>query len=318
MCRSFLPAGAGGLSEDLTMASLQLYTRPFSTKQRRDLIPADAEIEYPTSDGEPMAEKDVHREEMVYFIEGLKDRYASDPDAYVSGDNFVYWEQGNPRKAISPDVYVVFGVPKRLRDCYKAWEEGGKLPDIVLEFTSISTKEEDQSVKGPRYKNELKVREYIQFDPTGDYLKPQSQGVRRVGERYEPIPIVNGRMYSEVLDLWLEQDGNWLWMVDPVTQKRIPTPLANAERARSEEARADAEAARAESEAARAKSERQAREEADLRAESEAARAEAERQAREEADLRAESEAARAEAERQARMALEREIERLRRKAVDS
>ena len=294
------------------MSTLQLPTRPFPAKRRRDSISVEAEIEYPTSDGKPMAEKDLHRNETVYFIEGLKYRYVSDPDAYASGNNFIYWEKGNPGKAISPDAYVVFGVPNRDRDCYKAWDEGGRLPAIVFEFTSNSTKHKDQRVKGPRYKDELKVQEYIQFDPTGDYLNPQLQGIRRVGDSYEPIPMVNGRLYSEVLGLWLEPDGAWLWMVDPVTQKRIPTPLENAIRAETErqareeaERRADSEAARAEFEATKAQAERRAREEAEHRAESEATRAESEA-------ARAESEAARAESERQVRLGLEAEIERLR------
>lgn len=34
---------------------------------------------------------------------------------YVAGDNFFYHEEGNPRAVISPDVYVVRGVPKHLR-----------------------------------------------------------------------------------------------------------------------------------------------------------------------------------------------------------
>ena len=231
-----------------------------------------------------MAESDDHREEMFYFIDGLMAHYESELDKYVGGNNFIYWEKGNPRKAISPDVYVIFGVPMRLRDCYKAWEEGGRLPDIVFEFTSNSTKKEDEDIKGPLYKNELKVREYIRFDPTGDYLKPQLQGIRRVGDSYKPIPLVDGRLYSEVLNLWLEQDGNWLWMVDPETMKRIPTSRQNLARARAEAARANSEAARADFEAARAEAERQSREEAERRAES----------------------------ERQARLALEAEIDRLR------
>jgi len=161
----------------------------------------------------------------------------------------------------------------------------------VFEFTSNSTKLKDQKVKGPRYKNELKVKEYIQFDPTGDYLNPRLQGIRRVGDTYEPIPMVNGCLYSEVLDLWLEPDGTRLWMADPLTQRRIPTPLENA-------VRADSEAARADSETVRAESERLAREESERSSETE-------RLAREDAEHRAES-------EHHARLALEAEIDRLR------
>ena len=47
------------------------------------------ELDYPTSDGKPMAETDIHRDQMVEAIEVLKGRYADDPDIYVSGNLLV-------------------------------------------------------------------------------------------------------------------------------------------------------------------------------------------------------------------------------------
>ena len=35
------------------------------------------------------------------------------PDAHVCGNMFVYYEEGNPRKVISPDVFMVRGVGKK-------------------------------------------------------------------------------------------------------------------------------------------------------------------------------------------------------------
>src|SRR5579863_10488469 len=96
-------------------------------------------VYYPRRDGKPIGETDKHRDLTFYTIEALKTRYAAQPDVYVSGNNFVYWEEGNPAARISPDAYVVFGVPMRQRDLYKAWEEGGHLPDVVFEFTSKKT-----------------------------------------------------------------------------------------------------------------------------------------------------------------------------------
>ena len=54
---------------------------------------------------------------------------------YVSGDLLIYYEEGNPRVAVAPDVFVVFGVEDRMRMSYKVWEEG-KGPDFVLEVAS--------------------------------------------------------------------------------------------------------------------------------------------------------------------------------------
>ncbi|MDE0483572.1 MAG: Uma2 family endonuclease [Candidatus Poribacteria bacterium] len=70
-------------------------------------------IVYPESDGKPMAETDTHRDLMIDFIQMLKHHYRDDADVYVSGNLLIYYEKGNPRKSISPDVFVVFGVAKK-------------------------------------------------------------------------------------------------------------------------------------------------------------------------------------------------------------
>ncbi len=70
---------------------------------------------YPTRDGRPMAETDKHAELMVYVRVALKAHFADQPNVYVSGNNFVFWEEGNPKARISPDAYVVFGVSNHLR-----------------------------------------------------------------------------------------------------------------------------------------------------------------------------------------------------------
>jgi len=51
-------------------------------------------IHYPESDGKPIAETDVHRDEMVYFIEALRTWLRSE-EAYVSG-NILLLPRGLP------------------------------------------------------------------------------------------------------------------------------------------------------------------------------------------------------------------------------
>ena len=65
-------------------------------------------VEYPDSDGSLIAESDWHRDELFDLIYRLKERYADRPDVYVSGHMFVYYEEGQPRQVIAPDVMVVF------------------------------------------------------------------------------------------------------------------------------------------------------------------------------------------------------------------
>ena len=71
--------------------------------------------DYPSGDGKPMAETDFHRDVIFDLIDRLKRWYADRPDVYVASNNFLYYEQFNRRRHISPDVYVVFGVPNHPR-----------------------------------------------------------------------------------------------------------------------------------------------------------------------------------------------------------
>jgi Uma2 family endonuclease len=185
---------------------------------------AEREVDYPTSDGRPMAETDLHRQVMMDLISTLEDYFATDPMVYVSGNLLLFYEKGNKRKHVSPDVFVVRGVSKLPpRDYYLLWEEG-KSPDVVIEVTSKTTRSEDQKKKRTLYRDVLKVPEYFQFDPTEDYLKPSLQGHRLVVGEYEPIEPVAGRLPSAILGLNLERDGTQLRLVEPAPGHRIPTP----------------------------------------------------------------------------------------------
>lgn len=209
-------------------------------------------VVYPTSDGKPMGETDRHIDLTMYVKQALMAYFADRPDVYVAANNFLYYQEGDPKQCVSPDGYVVFGVQMRQRDCYKAWEEGGKLPAVVFEFTSRETRREDTDTKRPRYEQVLKVPEYFLFDPTGDYLKPRLQGFRPVEGRYVPIPQVGGRMRSEQLGLELVQEGETLVLCDPATGERLPGFMEQTRRAEQEARRAEEEARRAEQEARRA------------------------------------------------------------------
>src|SRR4051794_21978605 len=141
---------------------------PVSTKAKQV-------IRYPTSDGKPMAETDIHRDVMVQSIWSLERWYEDDPMVYVTGNLLVYYVPGNKRKHVSPDVFVVKGVAKKKRLYYLAWEEG-KFPTAVIEITSSSTRNEDLKRKFELYRDEFRVREHFLFDPRHDYLEPRLCG----------------------------------------------------------------------------------------------------------------------------------------------
>jgi len=158
---------------------------------------------------------------MVDLIEALDGRYRDEPDVYVAGNMFLYYRKGDPRSVVAPDVFLVRGVPKGDRKSYKLWEEG-RVPSLVIEVTSDSTRDEDVGKKKTCYEM-LGVEEYILHDPQGDYLKPRLQGYRLVQGRYEPIPRrTDGTLESRVTGLILQIEGKNLRLIDTATGERLP------------------------------------------------------------------------------------------------
>lgn len=174
------------------------------------------QVFYPESDGQPMAETDLHRDLMVDHIRALRRRYLDEPDVYVTGNLFFYFVKGNPRAVVAPDLFLVKGVPKGRRRIYKLWEEG-RVPSLVIELTSDSTRDEDVSKKKEIYER-LGVDEYFLFDPYEDYLRPSLQGHRLTDGRYRPIETeADGSLRSLTTGLLLRREGERLRLVDATT-----------------------------------------------------------------------------------------------------
>jgi len=150
--------------------------------------PLFAPIDYPETDGQPMTESDPTRDYLTYSVEVLRSYFQSRRHVYVSGNLFIYYQEGNPKAVISPDVFVIFGISQRKRRSYKTWQEGGKLPSFILEITSMTTRKQDE-VEKPKLYASLNVQEYFQYDPTGDYLHPQLKGYHLVNGSYQPFPL---------------------------------------------------------------------------------------------------------------------------------
>lgn len=201
-------------------------------------------IVYLESDGMPMAETDRHRDLMIDLIQTLKHHFWEANDVYVSGNLFIYYEEGNPRKSISPDVFVVFGVEKKLRNTYLTWNEANT-PDFVLEVASPNTFREDMGKKKDLYASLLAVKEYYIYDPLGQIV-PSFIGYRLIDGEYQEIEFVNDRLPSAVLGLELGEHEGALRLYDPNNSQWLQTPP---ERAETAEARAETAEARAQQEA---------------------------------------------------------------------
>lgn len=207
--------------------------------------PLAQDIEYPDSDGQPMAESDEARDTMIECIQTLERHFAGRPDVYVSGNLLLYYHKGDPTRSVAPDVLVVLGIPKRKRRIYQTWVEG-KAPDVVIEISSETTWRRDAFFKTTLYAN-LGVREYFLFDTSRECLRGGPLlGLALDGPVFVDIePSQEGRVRSEALGLELfveraqDDEGLRLRFFDPQTGQTLQTP---AEAAQAAELRAHQEA----------------------------------------------------------------------------
>ena len=230
-------------------------------------------VEYPTSDGRPVAETDLHFLRLTDVAYGIRKFMAGRKDVYVGSNLLVYDERGNPRSHLSPDIFVAFGVEAGPRDLFKIWEE--KAPAFTLELTSASTRREDERTKRRRYA-QWGVAEYFLYDPRAEWLEPSLQGLELDGKRYRAmresvLPNGSRGFHSKALGLYLWLDGTVLRLYDPITDENLPTPHEEAAARRTAEQQVQEEAA------ARRAAEKRAREEAAARRALEAHRLEGER-----------------------------------------
>ena len=185
-----------------------------------------AAVEYPSSDGKPVAESDFQLTVLTYAREALRTHFRAREDVYVAANLLIYYQEGDVDVRVAPDVFVVVGASRRERMSYLLWQEP-KAPDWVLEITSRSTRGEDQGRKRELYRR-LGVAEYWQYDPTGDYLRPPLQGLELVAGEYEQLPCREQGdgtrvMASAVLGLKLRVSVRGLRFHDPETGRDLLT-----------------------------------------------------------------------------------------------
>jgi len=89
--------------------------------------------ELPSEDGEPM-ETGFHDAQDALLKDTLMDAWRDRRDFFVAGNMFVYFSERQIRANDfrGPDVFVVLDTEPKGRKSWVAWEEGGKLPDVVI------------------------------------------------------------------------------------------------------------------------------------------------------------------------------------------
>lgn len=220
----------------------------------------DPSIEYPDSDGEPMAEDEEQLYMMIDTISALREWYADQDDVHVGGDLLIYYRMNDNETRVAPDVFVVFGSDKNRRRNWMVWREG-KAPDFVMEVASGSTWRRDMREKRDIYA-EMEVTEYWRFDPSGTYFAPPLIGERLVDGQYRQTPletdgdgVLRGHSEALGLDICALPDGN-LRLYDPESGQWLQTHQEDrAERLMAQAALQEAEAARQAAETARQEAE---------------------------------------------------------------
>jgi Uma2 family endonuclease len=241
----------------------------------------DLPFELVYSDGIPL---DSHRQriQMNLLIGVIRQAMAARgrKDFFAGGNMFVYYSVEQAREVVKgkrtfrgPDVFFVDGVaPKaKERKAWVSWEEGGRLPDLIVEILSPSTEKVDRKDKRQLYSQVFRTRDYFLYDLDTSKL----EGFRLAGDLYQPLrPDAQGRLRSEVLGLDLglwqgtleDETTTWARLYTP-DGELIPTEAeAKGQLAEAERQRAEAQLRRAETAEARAmEAERRAGDEAAAR-----------------------------------------------------
>ena len=119
----------------------------------------DLSIEYPSTDGEPMAESDLQYVPLTETVSVLRVRFADRSNVYGAGDMLVYYRMNDPSTSVAPDVLAVFGTTgDHPSDSWIVWREE-KARDFVLEVASESTWRRDVEEERAIYA-EMRVSEY--------------------------------------------------------------------------------------------------------------------------------------------------------------
>lgn len=266
------------------MAPIDAPEQPTFIHERRKYVRAPKPIHFPSEESleEHVGETKRHLEARTTLYLLLKDAFAG---TAIGSDQFVYWDAMDPRRCLSPDVFVKLGVKNEMFDTWKIWQRGA--PDLAVEIVSSSDRRDDDwDDKLDRYQASG-IGEVVRFDPAN-----QRQPIRvwdRIDEDLvERVPDSTHHRECGALGLWWvavpSADGLMLRLArDREGAELLPTPSEENVRLAEElteerKARSLAEHGRMLAEHARTLAEQRLHEEAEARArEREAAAAEIER-----------------------------------------
>ena len=183
-----------------------------------------ADVFYPDSDDEPLAETPAHVDAILYLLTAIRARFAGREDVYVAADSYLYYVENKPKFRKAPGIMVALGTHGRgSRRWFKTWEEG-VVPSVIFEVTSPSTFENDIEGKSNLYAG-LGVSEYYLFDPLSQTWDTPLVALRLVDGEYDKVDQgPDGGVDSPALGMRLVPDGELLRLVDIASGRAMSSP----------------------------------------------------------------------------------------------
>lgn len=168
-----------------------------------------------------MGETGIHVQSIITLFQLLTTHFRKEKDVAVIANILFYYQEGDPKRVISPDDFVTRGVGNHLRRTYKLWNE--LPPDVVFEISSRGTRQADLKRRFELYQG-IGVKEYYVFDPEYDYLGDEPlRAFRAENGVFRKVAVNKGRVYSPSLGLELVDTGKALRLFDPISGELLKT-----------------------------------------------------------------------------------------------
>jgi hypothetical protein len=197
------------------------------------VVTVDEHDLYPIHEEDSVPQGDPHYWQTHYLAGVLA---VSRPDLRVTCDMCHYWEPGNTRLYVAPDVSVIAGPPPAPRpNVYLKWRDPPLL--FVAEVGSPSNTEAEVTAKQVTYERDLQAPEFLY----ADLLRPRHLSLHRLIEgSYHPVsPDTNGRVWSAQLGAWFGYDGDDFLRIYAADGEMLLSHEEEKQRADEEKRRAD-------------------------------------------------------------------------------
>ena len=199
-------------------------------------------IQYPSSDGKPMADNTRQWNWITFIKNGLEETTVN-KKIFVAGDLLWYPVEGNNKIRVAPDVMVAIGRPTGDRNSYLQWQEDYIAPQIVFEILSPGNTPKEMKKKHIFYEK-YEVKEYYVYDPDNNELEVYNRKNDKLVEiktKDWKSPLLKFRLLwtSDTLKLFHPNGAPFLSYAEVIADVKSITKEKNKIKAENEEVKAE-------------------------------------------------------------------------------